>query len=144
GLRSWCKTTGGKGLHVVVPLARRHTWDEVKDFTKALAVDLTGRHPGRYLTKATIAKRKGRTFIDYLRNGRGATAIAAYCVRARPSAAVSVPVAWDEVTPALRPDDFTPEAVIRRLDSLRKDPWAGFLTARQTITRAMRSDLGMR
>ncbi|HWK88633.1 MAG TPA: DNA ligase D [Longimicrobium sp.] len=144
GLRSWCKTTGGKGLHVVVPLARRHTWDEVKDFTRALAADVSGRYPGRYLTKATIAKRQGKTFIDYLRNGRGATAIAAYCIRARPSAAVSVPIAWDELTPALRTDTLTPDAVIARLESLEADPWKDFHTTRQVITKVMRAELRMR
>ncbi|HEX8693054.1 MAG TPA: DNA ligase D [Longimicrobium sp.] len=144
GLQSWVKTTGGKGLHVAVPLARRHTWDEVKDFSRALAVDLSARHYGKYITKATIAKRKGKIFLDYLRNGRGATAISAFCIRARPSAAISVPLGWDELTPKLRSDDFTPDAVIRRLGKLRKDPWADFFKSRQSITKKMREALGMK
>jgi bifunctional non-homologous end joining protein LigD len=144
GLRSWVKTTGGKGLHVAVPLTRRHTWDEVKDFSRALAVDISGRHFGKYITKATIAKRKGKIFLDYLRNGRGATAISAYCIRARPAAAISVPITWDELTPALDPNQFTPDAVILRLRKQKKDPWADFFRARQSLTKKMRQQLGMK
>ena len=144
GLDSWVKTTGGKGLHVVVPLARRASWDEIKDFTKAFSVDLSAHNPGKYLTKANIAARKGKIFIDYLRNGRGATAIAAFCIRSKPTGAISVPLRWDELSPALDPDSFTPEAVIRRLAKLKRDPWEGFYTSKQSITRTMRTAVGMR
>jgi bifunctional non-homologous end joining protein LigD len=143
GLRSWVKTTGGKGLHVVVPIARRSSWDEVKDFTKALSADLSARNPGKYLIKATKAARKGKIFLDYLRNGRGATAICAYCVRARPTGAVSVPIGWDEVTADLRTDDFTPQAVVERIQSLQADPWADYWTTRQSITKQMRAAVGL-
>lgn len=144
GLESWVKTTGGKGLHIVVPLSRRQGWDEIKDFTKAFSTDLSARNPGKYVTKATIAARKGKIFIDYLRNGRGATAISAFCVRSKPTAAISVPLRWDELSPQLNPDTFTPEAVIRRVAKLKRDPWDGFYTSRQTITKAMRAAVGMR
>ena len=144
GLDSWVKTTGGKGLHVVVPLARRLGWDEVKDFTKAFSNDLSARNPGKYVTKATIAARKGKIFIDYLRNGRGATAISAFCVRSKPTAAISVPLRWDELSAELDPDQFTPEAVIRRVAKLKRDPWEGFWTSKQSITKAMRAAVGMR
>ena len=143
-LDSWVKTTGGKGLHVVVPLARRHTWDEVKDFTKAFSADLSARNPGKYLIKATIAARKGKIFIDYLRNGRGATSIGAYCIRAKPSGACGVPLRWEELTPALRPDSFTPQVVIERVARMRKDPWDGYWASKQTITKAMRTAVGMK
>jgi bifunctional non-homologous end joining protein LigD len=144
GLDSWVKTTGGKGLHIVVPLARRQSWDEVKDFTRAFSVDLSVRNPGKYLTKANIAARKGKIFIDYLRNGRGATAISAFCIRAKPTGAISVPLRWDELSPALDPDTFTPEAVIRRVAKLKRDPWEGFYTSKQSITKTMRTAVGMR
>ena len=144
GLQSWVKTTGGKGLHVVVPVARRHGWDEVKDFSRAVAVDFAGRYPGQYITKSTIAKRKGKIFLDYLRNGRGATAISAFCIRARPSAAVSVPVAWDELTTKLRSDDFRPDAVVARLKKLKRDPWEGFFNTRQSITKKMKDAVRMK
>ena len=141
GLKSWVKTTGGKGLHVAVPLARKHSWDEVKEFSHALAIDVAARYPGQYITKSTLAKRKGKIFLDYLRNGRGATAISAFCVRARPTAAVSVPLSWDELTPALKSDDLTPAAVIQRLSRLKKDPWADFFKSRQTLTQKAKAAL---
>ncbi|MDB4948706.1 MAG: ligD [Gemmatimonadetes bacterium] len=142
GLESWVKTTGGKGLHVVVPIARRAGWDEVKGFSRALVEDVAAGHPGWYLTTATLSKRAGRIFLDYLRNGRGATAICAYGVRARPGATVSVPLRWSELTPRLDPAAFTLRTVPRRLASLRADPWEGFAEARQSITRPMLHTLG--
>lgn len=144
GLDSWVKTTGGKGVHVVVPLARRHGWDDVKDFTKAFSADLSARNPGKYLIKATLAARKGKIFIDYLRNGRGATSIGALCVRAKPTAAVSVPLRWEELTPRLDPDAFTPDAVVKRLAKLEGDPWEDYWTSKQSITRAMRTAVGLK
>jgi bifunctional non-homologous end joining protein LigD len=143
-LDSWVKSTGGKGLHIVIPLAKRHAWDEVKDFTRAFSADLSARNPGKYLIKATIAARKGKIFIDYLRNGRGATSIGAYCVRAKPTAAISVPLRWEELSPRLDPDAFTPEAVARRVAKLKADPWEGYWTSRQSITRAMRTAVGLK
>src|SRR5690606_17087857 len=83
GLESFVKTTGGKGLHVVAPVARRSGWDEVKGFCRAVAVDLATREPRRYVANMAKAKRRGKVFIDYLRNGRGATAIAPFSARAR-------------------------------------------------------------
>jgi bifunctional non-homologous end joining protein LigD len=140
GLRSWLKTTGGKGLHVCVPLGKRQDWDEVKAFAKALSDDVVRREPLRYTANLPKARRKGRIFIDYLRNGRGATAIAAYSTRARKGAPVSMPLAWDELEdPGLRPDRFTVANAPERLR--RKDPWTGFDVCRQTITAAMRRRL---
>lgn len=144
GLKSWVKTTGGKGLHVAVPLARKHGWDEVKEFSKQLAADLSARSPGQYITKSTLAKRKGKIFLDYLRNGRGATAISAYCARAKPTAAVSVPITWEELTPELRTDDFTPDAVVARLKRMKVDPWKGFYRSRQTLTKKAKEGVGMK
>ncbi|HEX8431822.1 MAG TPA: hypothetical protein VF625_11055, partial [Longimicrobium sp.] len=90
------------------------------------------------------AKRGGRIYIDYLRNGRGATAVAPFSVRNRPSAAVSLPIAWDELSPRLKPASFTPAVVLRRLAKLGADPWAEIATVRQSITKGMRMEVGMR
>jgi bifunctional non-homologous end joining protein LigD len=145
GLESWCKTTGGKGLHVVVPIARRHTWDEVKEFTRLFCRLMAQRAPGEFITKSTLAKRGGKIFLDYLRNARGATAISAFSVRAKRAGAASVPLAWDEVTPKIRPDAFTPAGVIARLQKLTRDPWEDFYkTTRQTISKSMKETVGMK
>ncbi|HEX5726296.1 MAG TPA: DNA ligase D [Longimicrobiaceae bacterium] len=144
GLRSFLKTTGGKGLHLVVPLARRNGWDEVKEFTHRFVIAMSGRFPGRYVTKSTLAKRKGKIFLDYLRNARGATAISAYALRAKPHAPVSVPLRWDELSPRLTSDVFTPPAVLRRLRALKADPWEGFADVRQSITKKMKEAVGMK
>jgi bifunctional non-homologous end joining protein LigD len=140
GLRSWLKTTGGKGLHVCVPLGKRQDWDEVKAFAKALSDDIVRREPLRYTASLPKARRRGRIFIDYLRNGRGATAVAAYSTRARQGAPVSMPLSWDELEDrSLRPDRFT---VANARDRLRRrDPWTGFWACRQTITATMRRSL---
>jgi bifunctional non-homologous end joining protein LigD len=126
GLAAFVKTTGGKGLHVVAPLLRRYSWDQVKDVARAFAEGLVQDEPGAYISKASKAARRGKIFIDWLRNGRGATAIASYSARARPGAPVSVPLAWDELDHGLNPADFTIESVPKRLRSLSHDPWAGY------------------
>ena len=140
GLKSWLKTTGGKGLHVCVPLSKRQGWDEVKAFSKALAEDVVAREPSKYTANPLKVKRKGRVFLDYLRNGRGATAVAAWSSRARAGAPVSLPLAWSELDARLAPSDWTVESAAKRLRG--KDPWAGFSTCRQSITAAMRRAVG--
>jgi len=140
GLKSWLKTTGGKGLHVVVPLAKRQDWDEVKAFSKALAEDVVRREPSKYTSNPLKAKRKGRVFLDYLRNGRGATAVAAWSSRARKGAPVSMPLAWKELDARLHPGDWTVESAPQRLRG--KDPWSDFYSCRQSITAAMRRAVG--
>jgi bifunctional non-homologous end joining protein LigD len=138
GLRSFLKTTGGKGLHVVVPVAPRLAWDEAKAFTKQVTERLVAAAPDRYT--ATLAKkaRHGKIFIDYLRNGRGATAVGAYSARARAGATVSTPIAWDELASGTRSDEFTIKTLPKRLAELRADPWQDFLATKQSITAAMR------
>ncbi|TAH35545.1 MAG: DNA ligase D [Planctomycetota bacterium] len=144
GLRSFVKTTGGKGLHVVVPLAPRHGWAEVKEFTRALAEECVRRQPDWYVAKASKAARSGKIFIDYLRNARGATAVAAYSARARAQAPVSTPLRWEELSAKLRPDGFTVASLPRRLSALRADPWQGMHRLRQTISRSAFRALGLR
>jgi len=141
---SFARTTGGKGLHLVVPLVRRHDWDEVKSFARAVAEAHAGDDPERYTAKLSMAARRGRIFIDYLRNGRGATAIASWSTRARAGATVSVPVRRDELGPAMTSDRYTIGNLGRRLAALRTDPWAGFEEAAVTITRRMRAAVGLK
>jgi bifunctional non-homologous end joining protein LigD len=135
GLESFPRTTGGKGLHLVVPIARRTNWDDAKQFTHDVADSLVRAQPDKYIATLSKAKRRGKIFVDYLRNGRGATAIASYSTRARPGATVAVPLAWDELKPRTTPDQFTIQTVPRRLQSLKTDPWTGISTVRQSLTR---------
>ncbi|WP_321888987.1 DNA ligase D [Paraburkholderia bannensis] len=141
GLRAWCKTSGGKGLHVVVPLARHATWDAAKDFARAVAVHMAATLPDRFSAKMGPKNRTGRIFVDYLRNGRGATSIAAYAPRARPGLGVSVPIRWDELESVTGGAQWTVANLHERLDELHADPWEGYGEARQRITAAMRKQL---
>jgi bifunctional non-homologous end joining protein LigD len=133
GLASFVKTTGGKGLHVVVPLAGRPTWEACAGYAEAIATEIAGRAPRDYVALMSKAKRTGKVFIDWLRNIRGATSIAAYSTRAKPGAPVSTPVAWDELEARGGPPDFTVKNVPRRLAGLGADPWAGYWKARQKL-----------
>ena len=134
GLTTFVKTTGGKGLHVVAPLApRRHEWDAVKSFTQAVAQHFADEHPDRYLANMSKAQRKGKIFIDYLRNGRGATAVSAYSTRAKPGAPVATPLAWDELSPRIRSDHFRVDNLRQRLNSLRRDPWKEMFEIKQQL-----------
>ena len=119
------KTSGGKGLHVVVPLQGAAGWDDAKAFCRGVAEAMAADEPRLYIAKAIKAQRHGRIFIDYLRNARGATAVVAYGPRARPGAAVSMPVDWDELDPSIGPDWFTVANAPARLANLKADPWAG-------------------
>jgi bifunctional non-homologous end joining protein LigD len=141
GLNAFVKTTGGKGLHVVVPIVRKYRWDEIKPFCKSLAESMTREEPERYLATMSKAKRKGKIFIDYLRNGRGATAVAAYSTRAKSGAPVSVPVSWEEVAAGIRPDQFNVRNLAGRLSRLRKDPWENYESSRRSITAAMMKEV---
>lgn len=130
-MESFVKTTGGKGLHVVVPLQRRYTWDQVKGFSHAIAEQLAIAYPDEYIATASKAARKGRTFVDYLRNGRGATAVAPYSVRARAGASVSTPITWKELESLAKPDSFRMHDVLARAN--KSDPWAKFLSSPQKL-----------
>lgn len=143
-LASFVRTTGGKGLHVVVPLRPTTDWDGVKAFAKAISERHAADDPQRLTTNLSKAKRRDRIYLDYLRNSRGATAIASYSTRARPGAPVAVPVRWDELGAALRPDRYTVANLRRRLGALHADPWEGFYDARASITTRMRKAVGLR
>jgi bifunctional non-homologous end joining protein LigD len=133
GLASFVKTTGGKGLHVVAPLEPGPGWDETAAFTHAVAVSIARANPRRYITQMAKAEREGKIFIDYLRNIRGATSVAAYSTRARPEAPVSVPLAWDELSPKITSGYFTIANLGSRLAGLTRDPWAEYWTTRQRL-----------
>jgi bifunctional non-homologous end joining protein LigD len=136
GLRSFAKTTGGKGVHVVVPLTRRHTWEQVREFSHALAVEAARRAPEHYLERASKADREGRIYVDYLRNAWGASIVSPFSTRSRPGAPVSTPLSWDELRSGAEPMDFTVRTVPARLAALNTDPWDGYADAsRQAITR---------
>ena len=133
GLESWVKTTGGKGLHVVVPIEPDHEWPVIKDFTHAFVLEMEKRNPSLYLTKMTKAARTGRIFLDYLRNQREATAVAPYSPRSRPGAPVSMPIPWTDLKLSERPafhvtdfDEWKPR--------LRRDPWKDLPDTKQSIT----------
>ncbi|MGX9179668.1 DNA ligase D [Mesorhizobium sp. BHbdii] len=133
GLVPFIKTSGGKGLHVVAPLKPEAEWPAVKAFTKAIADSMAADSPNRYVSTITKSKRRGKILVDYLRNQRGATAVAPYSTRARPGAAVSMPLAWDELGPGIGPAYFTVENTPTRLASLSSDPWQDFRAAAAPI-----------
>jgi bifunctional non-homologous end joining protein LigD len=133
GLASFAKTTGGKGVHVVAPFVRQHGWDTCLAFARGVAETIARSEPGRYSTSLAKRGREDKILLDYLRNNRGSTAVAAFSTRARPGCPVSVPIAWDELTPRLRPDRFTLRNVRRRLGRLKTDPWRDYWTVRQRL-----------
>ena len=132
-LTSFVKTSGGKGLHVVVPLARRHGWSQVVQYSRSIADTLVAQEPSNYIAKMSKAARQGKIFIDYLRNQHGATAIVNYSSRARPGAAVATPISWTELGKLKSPQQFTVANLPDRLRKLRRDPWEGFAKLRQSI-----------
>jgi bifunctional non-homologous end joining protein LigD len=133
GLASFVKTSGGKGLHVVVPIQPSVEWDTAKKFTQSIAEAMAKSRPERYVAVMSKAARRGRIFIDYLRNGRGATAVAPYSTRALPFASVSTPLAWEELSEGIRADHFKIDNLRQRLDVLTEDPWPDFFKVRQRL-----------
>jgi len=144
GLAAYPRLTGGKGLHLVVPIVRRSSWDDAKAFARAVCIAHVRDDPKRLTANMSKAKREGRIYLDYLRNGRGATAIASYSPRARVGAPVAVPIRWDELEADRRADHYDIPAVVKRLASLARDPWEGFDASTRQITRAMRDTVGMK
>lgn len=134
GLECFLKTTGGKGLHVVAPIKPAVGWSVAKPFARAIALDLAQRTPEAFTANMAKARRRNRIFIDYLRNDRTSTAIAAYAARARPGLGVAWPVSWDKATAKLDPADYTVGSITKGL--LRPDPWKRMAQLRQTITKA--------
>jgi bifunctional non-homologous end joining protein LigD len=132
-LESWVKTTGGKGLHVVVPFKPEHEWDDVFEFSRAVAEEMA-TESSKYIVAFDRSERRGKILIDYKRNYRTSIAVAAFSPRATPSGAVSVPVSWEELGRLKSPDSFTVENIRDRLKRLRADPWKGYWSTRQRLT----------
>lgn len=131
-LKTFLKTSGGKGLHVVLPI-KPTPWDEAKDFCRAVAASMERDAPDRYVATATKSKRQNRIFIDYLRNSREATAVAPYSTRARPGAAVSMPIDWSELGSLKSADRYTVRNTVQRLARQCKDPWASIGRVKQKL-----------
>ncbi|CAN5845756.1 hypothetical protein BH23GEM9_BH23GEM9_04290 [soil metagenome] len=142
GLESFLKTTGGKGLHVVVPLVRRSGWDEVREFSRGIASLLARAAPALYTLEMSLKKRRGRILLDYLRNARGATAIEAYSTRAKAGAPVAAPIHWDELADGVRAGSFNVRNMAERMAALGEDPWKGIGAVKQSITASMKRKLG--
>ena len=136
GLESFPRLSGGKGLHVVAAIRRGPTWDQAKAFCESIADEMAADEPSRYLATASKAQREGRIFIDWLRNARGATSVASWSLRARAGAPVAMPLRWDELAKVKSPTAFDLGAALKRAKSMRKDPWEGFASTKQTLPRA--------
>jgi bifunctional non-homologous end joining protein LigD len=136
-LESFVKNTGSNGLHVVVPLAKPTTWEEGLEFTRQLSLVLVRSRPDRYTVDIPKAGREKKILIDFLRNVRGSTSVAAFSSRARDNASVSVPLAWDELSPKVPSDHFTVQNLPQRLARLRRDPWAGYAKTKQRLEAAI-------
>ncbi len=132
-LQSFVRTSGGKGLHVVVPLHPPVAWTTAKPFAQSFAMTLSLMEPEKYLATATKSRRDGRIFIDYLRNGRGATSVASYSLRARPGAPVATPLTWTELSRVQSAAAFTLANVPARLAKRKSDPWEGLSELRQNL-----------
>ena len=137
GLPAFLKTSGGKGLHVVVPIKGNHDWDTVKRFSQAIVHHMAQTLPERFAFKSGPKNRVGKIFIDYLRNGQGATTVAAWSARSRPGLGISVPLGWDELDSLTASDQWTIANVHERLD-VGNTPWQDYATAAKTLTKAMK------
>ena len=141
GLESFVKTTGGKGLHIVVPVLRKHDWGFIAEFTQSVARAVERAAPDRYVSNMSKKKRTGKIFVDYLRNQRGATFVAPFSTRARPAAPISMPISWSELPRIKSADQFVLTQVSKRLKSKSKDPWEGIERVRQSLTASMAKHL---
>ena len=132
-MTGFCRTSGGKGLHVVAPLTPAAGWDAAREWSHAFARTLERDQPERYVSTVPKQRRRGHILVDWLRNGLGATAVASFSPRARPGAGVATPLAWQDVTDDLDPAAFTLATVPGRLQRQRQDPWHGFAETAQEL-----------
>jgi bifunctional non-homologous end joining protein LigD len=139
GLKSFLRTTGGKGLHVVVPLNPVAPWDEVKSFAHGFAQALESMHPLEFVSVSSKARRAGRIYVDYLRNGRGATAVASYSLRGRPGAPVAMPLRWTELGRLKSAAQFDMRSALARVKRQRADPWDGIDSTKQSLKTVMKA-----
>jgi bifunctional non-homologous end joining protein LigD len=133
-LKSFVKVTGGKGLHVHIPVATIYTWDQIKEFSFVLAQQMMDDAPDRYTSVLSKAKRKNKIFVDYLRNGRGATAVVPYSLRAHEKSSVALPITWVELRKIRDPSSFTLKKTLARLKTRTTDPWKGIEKIQQKIS----------
>jgi len=138
GLASFLKTSGGKGLHVVVPIAPKDDWDTVRELAKRVVEHMAATIPERFVAKSGAKNRVGRIFVDYLRNGFGATTACAWSARARPGLGISVPCAWDELDTITSGAHWTIRNAHERIEE-RADPWRGYAQTRQSVAKAMKA-----
>ncbi|ADU36989.1 DNA ligase D [Variovorax paradoxus] len=138
GLKAWLKTSGGKGLHVVVPLAPRYDYETVKGFSQAIVQHMARTIPARFVAKSGPSNRVGKLFVDYLRNGHGATTAAAFSARARPGLGVSIPVSWDDLGSLKSGSQWNVRTAREHLSFQTEDPWAGYWKTRQPLAQAMK------
>jgi bifunctional non-homologous end joining protein LigD len=138
-LESWLKTSGGKGLHVVVPLTPRNDWDTVKGFAQATVRHLARVIPQRFVANPGGANRVGKIFVDYLRNSYGATTAAAFSVRARRGLGVSMPLAWDDLNTLRHGDQWTVRTAREHLSFQSVDPWQNYWACKQTLTAGLKT-----
>ena len=132
-LKSFVKVTGGKGVHVQVPIDPIYDWDQIKGFSKTVVTHLSTKYPNRFLHQMSKAKRKGKIFLDYLRNGYGATAVAPFSVRAKPNASVALTLSWQELKKVKSPDMYSIDLAQKVLKARKVDPWEGYLEMKQKI-----------
>jgi bifunctional non-homologous end joining protein LigD len=135
GLESFVRTSGSKGLHVVIPVQPVSDWESARSFARSLAEAMAQERPDRYLAAAAKGQRRGRIFLDYLRNARGATAVCSYSLRNRAGAPIATPLSWDELPRVRAPTQFGFANMRRRLQRLTVDPWAGIERVRQKLPR---------
>jgi len=144
GLRAFLRTTGGKGLHLVTALAPGHDWPTVKGFAEALSRAMAADSPSLFTAVATKERRKGKIYLDYLRNARGASAVASYSLRAKPGFPAATPIEWEELRKLSGGNAFNRLTVVKRLETLAADPWDELLSSSSKINAKMRRDLGMK
>lgn len=132
-LKSFVKLTGGKGLHVHIPIAPLYDWEQVKSFSQTLALQLVSVNPDKYIATMSKKARKGKIFVDYLRNGYGATAVVPYSLRAKPTSAVALPIEWTELKKIKSPQEYTIRKALKKIKARKADPWKGMLKLKQKI-----------
>jgi bifunctional non-homologous end joining protein LigD len=133
-LVSFVKLTGGKGIHVHIPIAPIYDWDSIKSFSQSIAQELVARNPSKYVANMSKKLRNKKIFVDYLRNGYGATAVVPYSLRAKPLSAIAIPLEWSELKKLKGPQDYTIKKALKKIKSRAKDPWAGMLKMKQKIS----------
>lgn len=133
-LKSFVKLTGGKGLHVHIPIAPLYDWEQIKAFSKTIALEMISRNPNKFTVNASKRVRKGKIFLDYLRNGPGATSVAPYSLRARAMSTIALPIGWDELKRIKGPGAFTMRNGRRKIQQRGSDPWKGMLGLKQKIS----------